>query len=162
MKYILSYRSTSKTKPLVFLAKDTEYTKYCKLVSPIHTWSTDVNFVTNAEHLGTTRLTSGNLPHIQQCISNQKKKLGMVLSSWMARRHKSWADLWLSCPLYRGCYSFVFSDIVQLGPRSKQSLSLKVWTKRWTLKLLSTTHHPPHFTFWPVPDIVEGRNLVYK
>ena len=81
--------STAKTKLLVFTAKDTEYTKYCKLVSPIHIGSTDVNFVNNAEHVGITRSTSGNLPHIQQCISNHKKKLGMVLSSGMARRHRA-------------------------------------------------------------------------
>ena len=81
--------STPKTKLLVFSAKETDYTKYCKLVSPIHIGTTNVQFVTNAEHVGVTRSTSGNLPHIQQCISNHKKKIGMVLSSGMSRRHRA-------------------------------------------------------------------------
>ena len=92
VQYCAKYQvelSAGKTKLLAFAAKETDYTKYCKLVSPIHVGATDVKFVSTAEHVGVTRSPSGNLPHIQQCISSHKKKLGMVLSSGMSRRHRA-------------------------------------------------------------------------
>ena len=69
--------SASKTKLLVFSSKETDYTRYCKLISPIQMGATNIEFVSTAEHVGIIRSTSGNLPHIQQRICSHKRALGM-------------------------------------------------------------------------------------
>ena len=92
MNYCAKYQvelSASKTKLLIFNSKDTVYTKYCRLVSPIHMGSTDIKFVNTAEHVGIIRSTSGNLPHIQQRIASHKKNLGSILYAGMSRRHRA-------------------------------------------------------------------------
>ena len=81
--------SASKTKLLAFSSKDTDYTKYCDLVSPIQLGSTNIKFVNIAEHVGIMRSTSGNLPHIQQRIASHKKSLGSILYSGLSRRHRA-------------------------------------------------------------------------
>ena len=81
--------SASKTKLLVFSSKDTDYVKYWKVVSPIHLGPTNIKFVNVAEHVGVTRSTSGNLPHIQQRIASHKKSLCGILYAGLSRRHRA-------------------------------------------------------------------------
>ena len=81
--------SATKTKLLVYSAKETDYVKYCKLISPIQLGTTNLDFVNVAEHVGVMRSTSGNLPHIQQRITSHKKSLGSILQSGMSRRHRA-------------------------------------------------------------------------
>ena len=81
--------STPKTKLLVFATKDTEYIKYCKLVSPIHLGETNIDFVSVAEHVGIMRSNSGNLPHIHQRITSHNRALGSILYAGMSRHHRA-------------------------------------------------------------------------
>ena len=81
--------SAGKTKFLLFCNKETDYTKYTKLVSPLHIGDTPIKFADTAEHVGILRSVSGNLPHIHQRIVNHKRSLGQVLSMGMSRRHRA-------------------------------------------------------------------------
>ena len=92
LKYCEKYQvelSAVKTKLLCFSAKDNEYVKYVKLVSPVHIGNTDIPFVETAEHVGIIRSVSGNLPHIQQRIVSHRKALASILFTGMSRRHRA-------------------------------------------------------------------------
>ena len=81
--------SAGKTKLLVYSKNETDYTKYVKLLSPLHIGDTQIMFATEAEHVGVLRSLSGNLPHIHQRIVNHKKALGQILRMGMSRRHRA-------------------------------------------------------------------------
>ena len=81
--------SAGKTRLLVFSKKETDYTKYAKMLSPVHIGETPIPFVQTAEHVGVLRAVSDNLPHIHQRISYHKKALGQILSMGMARKHRA-------------------------------------------------------------------------
>ena len=81
--------SAGKTKLMVFTRKETEYTKYVKLLSPLCIGDTQIEFATEAEHVGVLRSLSGNLPHLHQRIVNHKKALGQILRMGMSRRHRA-------------------------------------------------------------------------
>ena len=79
--------SAAKTKLLVFSKKETDYTKYSKLLEPLHIGDTPVEFATEAEHVGVLRSLSGNLPHIHNRIVSHKKALASILCMGLSRRH---------------------------------------------------------------------------
>ena len=81
--------SATKTKLLIFASKETDYVKYCRLVSPLQLGSTNLEFVDVAEHVGIMRSPSGNLPHIQQRIACHKRSLASILYAGMSRRHRA-------------------------------------------------------------------------
>ena len=81
--------SAGKTKLLVFTQKETDYTKYVKVLSPLHIRNTPIQFATEAEHVGVLRSLSGNLPHLHQRIVSQKKALSQILRMGLARRHRA-------------------------------------------------------------------------
>ena len=81
--------SATKTKLLVFTSKETDYIKYCRLVSPLQLGSTNLEFVDVAEHVGIMRSPSGNLAHIQQRIASHKGSLGSILYAGMSRHHRA-------------------------------------------------------------------------
>ena len=81
--------SAGKTKLLVFTQKETDYTKYVKLLSPLRIGDSQIMFATEAEHVGVLRSLSGNLPHIHQRVVSHKKALGQILRMGMSRRHRA-------------------------------------------------------------------------
>ena len=81
--------STVKTRLLAFHPKDSDYTNYVKLISPIHIGSDNIPFVDNAEHVGVLRSVTGNLPHIQQRMVNHRKALHGILFAGLSRRHRA-------------------------------------------------------------------------
>ena len=90
--YCANYRVklvASKTKLLpVYLPRHSYLVDYAKLVNSVTVDSTTVNFVTEAEHVGVLRSTSGNMHNILERISAHKKALGGVSSAGMARSHR--------------------------------------------------------------------------
>ena len=82
--------SAVKTKLLIFSPFESDYTKYSKLISPIHIGSKKIDAVDSAEHVGIIRsVSAGNLPHIQQRMTSHRKALASILFSGMSRRHRA-------------------------------------------------------------------------
>ena len=83
--------STVKTKLLMFLPRsgEDEYTKYYKIVTPIHMADTTIPFTNTAEHVGVIRSVTGNLPHINNRTAAHKRALASILSAGMSRRHRA-------------------------------------------------------------------------
>ena len=79
----------SKTKLLPIYSKNHhELVRYAELVNPVTIDGVTVNFVSEAEHVGVLRSSSGNLPNILHRISAHKKALGAVSSAGLARGHR--------------------------------------------------------------------------
>ena len=79
----------SKTKLLPVYHKRHDYlVEYAKLVNSVTIDGTVVQFVTEAEHVGVLRSSSGNMPNILQRIASHKKALGGVSSAGMTRSHR--------------------------------------------------------------------------
>ena len=104
--------SVGKTKLLMYSRRETDYTKYAKMLSPIHIGETPIPFVNTAEHVGVLRAVSDNLPYIYQRISYHKKALSMG----MARKHRAnpiaslRAEIVFATPvLYSGMASLLLS-----------------------------------------------------
>ena len=72
--------SAVKTKLMIFCNKETEYTRYSRMISPLSIGNTPVQFATTAEHVGVLRSVSGNLPHLQQRIVSHRRSLAQILS----------------------------------------------------------------------------------
>ena len=81
--------STGKTKLLLFTKSETDYTKYVKLLSPLHIGDTSIPFSDTAEHVGVLRSVTSNLPHILQRIVSHKRALAQILCMGMSRRHRA-------------------------------------------------------------------------
>ena len=139
--------SADKTKLLVFSRKETDYTKYAKLLSPVHIGETTIPFIHTAEHVGVLRSVTDNLPHIYQRISYHKKALGQILTMGMARKHRASpiaslrAEVIFATPvLYSGMASLLLSrsEIDTLAQHVKE-------TTQNLLKLHSKTPEPVIF-----------------
>ena len=79
----------SKTKLLPIYSKNHhELVRYAELVNPVTIDGVTVNFVSEAEHVGVLRSSSGNLANILHRISAHKKALGAVSSAGLARGHR--------------------------------------------------------------------------
>ena len=91
-KYCAKYRVTlvpSKTKLLAFhTAKQVELVHHAEVVSQVKIGGEVIKFVTETEHVGVLRNTSGNLPNITNRITAHKKALRAVLPAGMARNHR--------------------------------------------------------------------------
>ena len=75
-----------KTKLMAFHSKNQNLeVNYQKAISPIEINNSQIEFVTEADHVGITRSTLGNLPHIQKRISSHMKKLYMLLPAGLSR-----------------------------------------------------------------------------
>jgi hypothetical protein len=61
---------------------------YDKIVSPVNIDGIKVNFVEEAEHVGVTRSTMGNLPHIINRFASHKKEISAVAPMGLSRRKK--------------------------------------------------------------------------
>ena len=82
--------SPGKTKIQVFCTKSSELTAfYSKIVSPINVEGKIIEFVKEAEHVGTVRAVDGNLPHLLSRFSAHRKQMFAVLPVGMARRHRA-------------------------------------------------------------------------
>ena len=81
--------SATKTKLLVFDKDNTDYVKYVTCVNPIQIGDQKIEFASDAEHVGTIRSPSGNLPHILQRLVSHKKTLGAILNMGLSRRHRA-------------------------------------------------------------------------
>ena len=79
----------SKTKLLPVYHKRHDYlVEYAKLVNSVTIDETVVQFVSEAEHVGVVRSSSGNMPNILHRIASHKKALGGVTSAGMTRSHR--------------------------------------------------------------------------
>ena len=58
------------------------------LVNTVKIDETTVQFVSEAEHVGVTRTSHGNMPNIVVRIANHKKALGSIIPAGMARSHR--------------------------------------------------------------------------
>ena len=93
----LSYCSTynvglshEKTKLQVFAPPSLHQdVNYFTLTSPISINSNFIEFVDSAEHVGVIRSVNGNQPHILKRISSHRTAVAKVLSSGLARYHRS-------------------------------------------------------------------------
>ena len=85
--------SAVKTKLLIYSATDSDYVKYCKLLSPLHIGTTRIPATDSAEHVGVLRSVTGNLPHIQQRIIAHRRAL--VQSSPLVWPGDTEQTLWL-------------------------------------------------------------------
>ena len=81
--------STGKTKLLLFTKSETDYTKYVKLLSPLHIGDTSIPFSDTAEHVGVLRSVTSNIPNILQRIVSHKRALAQILCMGMSRRHRA-------------------------------------------------------------------------
>ena len=144
--------STEKTKLLLFCNKETDYTKYTKLISPLHIGDKPIKFVDTAEHVGVLRSVSGNLPHIHQRIVNHKRSLGQVLSMGMSRRHRAnpiaslRAETIFATPV-------LFSGTASLFISKSESDIIALHVKETTEKLLKLHPKTPE----PVVFFLAGR-----
>ena len=87
-KYHVSL-STEKTKLQVYSSKTTEMEAfYAKTVSTINIGGQTIDFVNQAEHVGTTRSVEGNLPHLLSRFTAHRKALFSILPVGLARGHR--------------------------------------------------------------------------
>ena len=143
--------SATKTKLLVYSAKETDYVKYCRLVSPIQLGSTNLEFVNVAEHVGVMRSPAGNLPYIQQRIASHKRSLWSILQSGMSRRHR--ANPLSSLQAERTfCSPVLFSGVAALILSRTEKDSLISYVKTTTQNLLKL--HPK--TLEPFVFLISG------
>ena len=78
-----------KTKLQVFSTKSMSHkVEYLKSNSEININGTKIKYVQETEHVGITRSTTGNLPHILGRVIAHKQALGAVLHSGLARAHR--------------------------------------------------------------------------
>ena len=78
-----------KTKLQVFSTKGMSHkVEYLKSNSEININGTKIKYVQETEHVGITRSTTGNLPHILGRVIAHKQALGAVLHSGLARAHR--------------------------------------------------------------------------
>ena len=61
---------------------------YAKVISPVMINEEPINFVDEAEHVGITRSTAGNLPHILNRFTARRRALAAVLPVGLARGHR--------------------------------------------------------------------------
>ena len=79
----------SKTKLLpVFLPRHSFLVEYARLVNTVEVDNTVVEFVSEAEHVGVIRSSTGNMPNILHRVSCYKKALLSVSSSGISRIHR--------------------------------------------------------------------------
>ena len=79
----------TKTKLLaMYKPKHELLISYAKLTNQIKIDGTQVEFVSDAEHVGVLRSTHGNMPNILQRISNHKKALASIGCAGMARSQR--------------------------------------------------------------------------
>ena len=62
---------------------------YASVVNPVTISGEKVNFVNQADHVGVTRCSSGNLLNIEHRITAHKKCLALIASAGLARGHRS-------------------------------------------------------------------------
>ena len=90
--YCANYRVklvASKTKLLpVYLPRHEHLVEYSKLVNTVTVDETIVKFVSEAEHVGVLRSSTGNMPNVLQRIACHKQALGGVCSAGIARAHR--------------------------------------------------------------------------
>ena len=80
---------SSKTKLLpVYLPRHEYLVDYSKLVNSETIDETVVKFVSEAEHVGALRSSTGNMPNVLQRISCHKQALGGFSSAGIARGHR--------------------------------------------------------------------------
>ena len=99
-----------KTKLLCFTPKKSELSAYYwKLVSPISLGQSKVQFCSEADHVGITRSTSGNLPHILGRISAHRRAVLAVLPAGLPKGHRGnpIVALWCSSLAQWGTFSCV-------------------------------------------------------
>ena len=81
--------SPGKTKLMAYSNNATKFQAYYdKIVSPINIDGIKVNFFEEAEHVGVTRSTMGNLPHIINRFASHKKAISAVAPMGLSRRRK--------------------------------------------------------------------------
>lgn len=90
--YCAGYRvklEPGKTKLFAYSNKDHSIAvEHAKYIHQITICNKPVNFVSEAEHVGVLRSTSGNLPHILKRIAMHKRALYSVLPAGLARGHR--------------------------------------------------------------------------
>ena len=87
-KYHVSL-STEKTKLLAFCSKPLEMaTFYSKTATTINIGSDVIEFVDEAEHVGTLRSVDGNLPHLISRFTAYRKAMFSILPVGLARGHR--------------------------------------------------------------------------
>ena len=74
---------------MIYCNKETDYTRYSRMISPLSIGNTPVQFATTAEHVGVLRSVSGNLPHLQQRIVSHRSSLAQILSMGMSKKHRA-------------------------------------------------------------------------
>ena len=152
--------SATKTKLLVYSAKETDYVKYCRLVSPIQLGSTNLEFVNVAEHVGVMRSPSGNLPHIQQRIASHKRSLWSILQSGMSRRHR--ANPLSSLQAERTfCSPVLFSGVAALILSRTEKDSLISYVKTTTQNLLKLHPKTPEPFVFLISGTLPGEAVLH-
>ena len=90
--YCANYRVklvASKTKLLpVYLPRHEHLVEYARLVNSVKIDESVVKFISEAEHVGVLRSSTGNMPNVLQRIACHKQALGGVSSVGMARAHR--------------------------------------------------------------------------
>ena len=139
--------SAVKTKLMIFCKKETEYTRYSRLISPLSIGNTPVKFATTAEHVGVLRSVCGNLPHLQQRIVSHRRSLAQILCMGMSKRHRAnpiaslRAETIFTTPIL---YSGVASLLISKSETDILSLHVKETTEK-LLKLHPKTPEPVVF-----------------
>ena len=139
--------SAVKTKLMIFSNKETDYTRYTRMISPLSIGNTPVQFATTAEHVGVLRSVSGNLPHLQQRIVSHRRSLAQILCMGMSKKHRASpiaalrAENIFTTPIL---YSGVASLLITKSETDILSLHVKETTEK-LLKLHPKTPEPVVF-----------------
>ena len=81
--------SPGKTKLLAYSPKNSQMETFlAKTINPIYLNEQRVEFVEQAEHVGTVRFVSGNLPHILYRLTAHRRSLFVILLVGLARGHR--------------------------------------------------------------------------
>ena len=93
LSYCKKYHVTlchDKTKLQVFSSRATEVEAFhSKIISPIEMNNKVLKFVSEVEHVGTVRSTTGNLPHILARITAHRRAMFAILPLGLSQRHRS-------------------------------------------------------------------------
>ena len=82
--------AAEKTKLVVFSTKNHQHlVNHQKMLSPIANNSTPIEFSLTAEHVGITRSSEGNLPHILGRISSHRKALFSIIPAGLSKRNNA-------------------------------------------------------------------------
>ena len=163
-KYCDKYKVTlvpSKTKLFVFSSKKHKLgVEYSGVINDIKIGGQNINFVSEAEHVGVLRHTSGNMPHILSRISAHKRSLFSLMSVGLARGHTGSVAANLRV---ENCYAepVLFSGVASLYLKKKELKTLGDHHKITLLRIQKLHKRTPRAAVFYLAGRLPGEALLH-